>query len=80
MEKEHLADVVCEKLGLECPEPDIKEWQDMVDTLKNLKDDVTVALVGESIILGTRSADIKIYVAVNQRLSGDVHKLERRID
>ena len=34
MEKEHLADVVCEKLGLDCPEPDITEWQNMVDTLK----------------------------------------------
>ena len=47
MEKEHLADVVCEKLCLDCPEPDITEWQNMVDTLKNLDKDVTVALVGK---------------------------------
>ena len=47
MEKEHLADVVCEKLCLVCPEPDITEWQNMVDTLKNLDKDVTVALVGK---------------------------------
>ncbi len=47
MEKEHLADIACECLKLDCPEPDITEWQNMVDTLKNLENDVTVALVGK---------------------------------
>lgn len=47
MEKEHLADVVCECLELECPEPDMQEWQNMVDTLKHLEKEVTVALVGK---------------------------------
>ena len=47
MEKEHLADVACECLKLDCPEPDMKEWQNMVNTLKNLENDVTVALVGK---------------------------------
>ena len=47
MEKEHLADIACECLKLECREPDITEWQNMVDTLKNLENDVTVALVGK---------------------------------
>ncbi len=47
LEKEHLADVVCECLHLECPAPDITEWETMVDTLKNLEGDVTVALVGK---------------------------------
>ena len=47
MEKEHLADVVCKCLGLECPEPDIKDWEDMVYALKNPKKSVKVALVGK---------------------------------
>lgn len=47
MEKEHLADIACECLKLDCPEPDITEWQNMVDTLKNLENDVTIALVGK---------------------------------
>ena len=34
MEKEHLAQVVCESLHLECPEPDLKEWKEMVYNLK----------------------------------------------
>ena len=36
MEKEHLADVICECLKLDCPEPDITEWENMVNTIKNL--------------------------------------------
>ncbi len=47
MEKEHLADVVCKCLNLDCPEPDIKDWEDMVYALKNPKKEVTVALVGK---------------------------------
>ena len=47
MEKEHLADVVCKCLKLDCPEPDIKEWEDMVYALKNPQKEVTVALVGK---------------------------------
>ena len=33
MEKEHLAQVVCESLHLECPEPELKEWKEMVYNL-----------------------------------------------
>lgn len=47
MEKEHLADVACQCLQLDCPEPDMQEWQNMVDTLKHLEKNVTVALVGK---------------------------------
>ena len=32
MEKEHLADVVCERLHFDCPDPDRTEWQNVVDT------------------------------------------------
>lgn len=47
MEKEHLADVVCKCLNLDCPEPDMKDWEDMVYALKNPQKEVTVALVGK---------------------------------
>ena len=47
MEKEHLADVVCKCLNLDCPEPDMKDWEEMVYALKNPKKEVTVALVGK---------------------------------
>ncbi len=47
MEKEHLADVACECLKLECPEPDLSDWKAMVDTLYSLDRKVKVALVGK---------------------------------
>jgi CTP synthase len=47
MEKEHLADIACESLELECPDPDLTAWEAMVDALKHPKKNVTVALVGK---------------------------------
>ncbi len=51
MEKEHLAQVACECLNLECPKPDLNEWTDMVNRAKNLKKTVDIALVGKYISL-----------------------------
>ncbi|MBO5093325.1 MAG: CTP synthase [Lachnospiraceae bacterium] len=51
MEKEHLAQVACECLGLECPKPDLKDWEDMVEALRSPNQDVTIALVGKYIQL-----------------------------
>lgn len=47
MEKEHLAQVACECLNLDCPEPDLTDWMAMVESLRTPTDEVTVALVGK---------------------------------
>lgn len=47
MEKEHLAQVACECLNLECPEPDLTDWKIMVESLRTPTDEVTIALVGK---------------------------------
>ena len=51
MEKENLAKVACECLNLECPEPDLKDWEAMVDALRNPNKNVKIALVGKYIAL-----------------------------
>ncbi|KAB1438307.1 CTP synthase [Candidatus Galacturonibacter soehngenii] len=51
MESEQLAQVACECLKLECPEPDLKEWEDMIHAWKNPTSEITVALVGKYIQL-----------------------------
>ena len=51
MEKEHLAEVACECLQLECPEPNLEDWEAMVTAWKNPVQTVTVALVGKYIQL-----------------------------
>ena len=47
MERENLAKVACECLQLDCPEPELKDWEDMVDALRHPDKEVTVALVGK---------------------------------
>lgn len=47
MEEEHLAQVACESLKLDCPEPDLDEWRAMIDAWKHPENEVTVALVGK---------------------------------
>ncbi len=47
MEKEHLADVVCESLNLENRTPDLTDWTEMVEALKNPTGEVEIALVGK---------------------------------
>lgn len=47
MEKEHLADIACKCLQLDCPEPQLEEWEKMVHALKNPSSRVRVALVGK---------------------------------
>ncbi len=51
MERENLAQVVCECLHLDCPEPDLRDWTEMVDKLKHPTENVTIALVGKYIQL-----------------------------
>ncbi|CCY58417.1 cTP synthase [Clostridium sp. CAG:632] len=51
MEKEHLANIACECLHMPCPEPDLKDWIDMVNRWKNPTRKVTVALVGKYVAL-----------------------------
>lgn len=47
MEQEHLAQAACECLQLDCPKPDLTDWIEMVDALRNPTREVTIALVGK---------------------------------
>lgn len=51
LEDQHLADIVCEKLGLPASEPDLEEWKELVDRIHHPKDTVRIALVGKYVQL-----------------------------
>jgi len=51
MEKEQLAQVACECLHLDPREPDLRDWQKMVEDLRTPTSKVTVALVGKYVQL-----------------------------
>lgn len=53
LEKEGLAKAVCKRLSIPDPEPDLAEWEDMVNTVLglNFKKSVNIALVGKYVTL-----------------------------
>lgn len=51
LEEQNLADIVCEKTGLEIRKPDLTEWQQVVDNIKASTKPVNIALVGKYVAL-----------------------------
>lgn len=51
LEKEGLADVVCEHLGLEKRKPDLTGWLEMIDRVNGCDKEVTIGLVGKYVEL-----------------------------
>ena len=47
LEQAHFSGIVCRKLGLPAPAPDLAEWEEMVDRVKHPSGTVTVAIVGK---------------------------------
>ncbi|MCD8325366.1 MAG: CTP synthase [Lachnospiraceae bacterium] len=74
MEEEHLAQEVCKCLNLDCPEPDLTDWRQMVADLKSPVTSVTVALVGKyvqlhdaylSVVEALKHGGIPLHTTVN---------------
>ena len=51
LEEQNLADIVCEKTGLEIRKPDLSEWRQVVDNIKASTKPVNIALVGKYVAL-----------------------------
>ena len=51
LETAHFSSVVCRELGIDAPEPDLSEWIEMVQKIKNVKKNVEIGLVGKYIQL-----------------------------
>lgn len=51
LEREGLANVVVQRLGLVCHDPDLTEWANMVHRAKNPQGELTIALVGKYVTL-----------------------------
>ena len=51
MEKENLAQAVCETLHIPCPEPDLSLWKQMVEDLEHPVHETTIAIVGKYVAL-----------------------------
>ena len=74
LEREGLANVVCQKLKLKCLEPDLKEWTTIVENIKKIRlsdKKITIGLVGKYVELHDA------YLSVVEALThgGIAHKL-----
>ena len=69
LHREGLDEVVCRKLGLKTPPPDLSDWQAMVEKIHSRSRSVTIAMVGKY----TRLHDAYLSVAEALRHAGYVH-------
>ena len=51
LEESKFSEVVCRRLGIEMKEPDLTEWKHMVERIKDLKSEVSIAIVGKYVAL-----------------------------
>ncbi len=76
LEKEGLASAACQHLGVECGEPDLSEWIDVVEREKNTEGKVKIALVGKYVEL----RDAYLSVAESLKHAGIHNGVEVEID
>ncbi len=75
LEKSDFSSVVCRRLGINAPAPDLKEWEELVERIKNEKVSVTIGLVGKYVQLH----DAYLSVAEALRHAGYYHNAEIKI-
>jgi CTP synthase len=75
LEKEGLANIVCEKLSLNCLEPDLTEWTDIINREKSMDNLVKIALVGKYVELH----DAYISIVESLKHAGIHHKTKLEV-
>ena len=75
LEKEGLANIVCKKLNLSCNEPELTEWQEMIDREKSMTNLVKIALVGKYVELH----DAYISIVESLKHAGIYHKTKLEV-
>ena len=51
LEQQNLSGIVCRELGIDAPDPDLREWHKMVERVRAAKRLVTIGLVGKYMLL-----------------------------
>ncbi len=74
MHEEGLDELVVRMLHLECPEPDVREWQGLVERIESCKEPVTIALVGKYVQL--HEAYLSVWEALKHSAIHHGRKLE----
>ena len=51
LERSGMSQIVCDKLKLDVPDPDLNEWEKLIDSIRNRNKDVVIGLVGKYVQL-----------------------------
>ena len=76
LEASNFSGIVCRELRIEAPEPELNEWAEMVDKIKNASSEVTIGLVGKYVQLH----DAYLSVAEALRHAGYADNVHVNID
>ena len=63
LERENFSSIVCRELGIDAPAPELGEWTQMVESIKNRTGEVNIGLVGKYVQLHDA------YLSVNEALN-----------
>ena len=74
LEKAGFSSVVCRELGIETPQPDLREWTALVDRIKHREKEVRIGLVGKYVQLHDA------YLSVAEALRHAGYELDSKID
>ncbi len=74
--KQNLDGIVCEHLLLDTEAPNMSEWEELVDRIRNLKDEVTIALIGKYVSLH----DAYLSVSESLKHAGFSHRVKVNIN
>ncbi len=73
LEEENFSSVVCRELGIDAPAPDLTEWTNLVERIKNRRSEVEIGLVGKYVQLHDA------YLSVNEALSHAGYELDTTV-
>jgi len=77
--KEGLDDIICEKLGIVCGEPDLAAWEKMVEKIYSMAESVEIAMCGKYVHLHDAYKSI-IESFTHAGVANDVHVNIRWVD
>lgn len=72
LEQSNFSEVVCRRLNIDAPEPNLTEWKALIDSIKNVKHQINVAIVGKYIELHDA------YLSVAEAIRHAGYKLETK--
>ncbi|HBL84451.1 MAG: CTP synthase [Clostridiales bacterium GWF2_38_85] len=74
LDKENFSDIVCRELSLDVPKPDMRDWTNMLERIRNRTKTVTIAIVGKYVKLHDA------YLSVAEALRHAGYENESRIN